>query len=773
MEGLKIKLPLEEKATREALYQIYKTSKFSIGGHFVTLLIVIFVLSEKVSFNIIVSGFILLTMILLGRTYALFQYKKNIPAITDAGKINYWLRLFKIGAFMTGLAWGITLFFLSDLPAEYHFFIYVIIVGLAASGIVTLGMIFSLYLVYMLPMLGMCLIWMLLQDGILYSTSALLTAILIFYYYYSVGRFSHNFNQAFIEKEAVRNKQQYLQSIIDGIYDPIMVIKEDYTVELMNSALYKTTKNNNFSDPMSPKCYEISHNRSTPCHGSKHPCPLSQVINSKKHSVIVHNHCQPEGEKNYIELSASPLFDNEQHCVGIIESSRNITAHIQAQDELRIQKNILHYQAHHDALTGLPNRILFNDRLEQGIEKSKRNNTKMALLFIDLDHFKEINDSLGHKAGDVILKVVTQRLKKTIRQEDTLARFGGDEFIIIMEELSQGQNATRLAQRIIDYFILPITVENNLLYVSSSIGISLYPDDGSSAQNLLKYADAAMYKAKNDGRNNFQFYSAEMTELAFERVIMETHLRTALKSKEFVVYYQPQINAENNKLIGMEALVRWQHPTMGLLSPAKFIPLAELTGLIIKLDQLVMKIAMMQISQWYRKGLNPGRLSLNLAIKQLHQNDFITILEKLIKKTRCKPKWLELEVTEGQIMSNPEEAIKTLNQISDLGINLAIDDFGTGYSSLSYLKKLPINKLKIDQSFVRELPNDEEDAAIAKAVIALAQSLNLSIIAEGVETKEQKEFLVNNGCENIQGYFYSRPIPADEMEKYLKTQIIK
>jgi len=573
-------------------------------------------------------------------------------------------------------------------------------------------------------------------------------------------------------EEALQEQHKYLQSIIDSIVDPIMVIREDYTVELMNSSISDTLNSCQIANSEQPKCYEISHHRSTPCNSSEHLCPLEQVIKSKKHTIVVHEHYNPDRSKCYVELSASPLLDKQQNCIGIIEAARDITTHLKAQDTLREQKSMLAYQAHHDVLTNLPNRTLFNDRLEQGIEKSKRNKTKLALFFIDLDHFKEINDSLGHEVGDEILKSVTKRLNDVIRDEDTLARLGGDEFTIIIEDLIQGQNASLLAQKIITSLAEPFTISEHRLYISSSIGISLYPDDGSTSQNLLKYADAAMYKAKDEGRNNFKYYSADMTKLAFERVVMETSLREAVKNEEFVVYYQPQIKSEinndNNRLLGVEALVRWQHPSMGLVSPATFIPLAESTGLIIELDQLVMKIAMKQMTKWYDQRLNPGRLALNLAIKQLQQKDFIGILDNILKETQCKPKWLEFEVAESQVMRNPEESIKLLKNISKLGIQLAIDDFGTGYSSLSYLKKLPINKLKIDQSFVRDLPGDAEDAAIIKAVIALAQSLNLNIIAEGVETKEQRDFLIKNDCEDIQGYFYSKPITADKMEKYLK-----
>jgi len=274
---------------------------------------------------------------------------------------------------------------------------------------------------------------------------------------------------------------------------------------------------------------------------------------------------------------------------------------------------MLHYQANHDALTKLPNRLLFNDRLNQAIEKSKRNKKKLALLFIDLDHFKEINDSLGHSIGDEVLKDVTKKLSNTIRDEDTIARLGGDEFTIIIEDLVQGQDASLLAQKIIEVLTLPIKVKGSELYISCSIGISLHPDDGKSSQDLLKYADAAMYRAKDEGRNNFQFYSSEMTELAFERVVMEASLRASLKNEDFVVYYQPQVDGRSDKLIGMEALVRWNHPTMGIIYPTKFIPMAESTGLIIELDRFVMKTAMAQMSKWRSQGLNPGILAMNLA----------------------------------------------------------------------------------------------------------------------------------------------------------------
>lgn len=572
-----------------------------------------------------------------------------------------------------------------------------------------------------------------------------------------------------VSKRTQELKQQYryLQSVIDGINDPVMVIQEDYTVSLMNAAAEKLMDKKYITDIENPKCYEISHHHSAPCDSKNHPCPLRDVLETRSYTRVVHTHPGLDGKDHYAELAATPLFDNDDNCIGIIESSRDITSHLEIQKKLNVQKNILHQQAYYDGLTGLANRTLFGDTLETAISKAQRRDSKLAVFFIDLDRFKQINDSLGHDVGDMVLQAVSERLKDKIHIGDTLARLGGDEFTILMEDLKSSQQAIDLARKIIKVLERPLEIEGHMLYVSSSIGISLYPEDALDSSSLLRDADAAMYKAKDEGKNNFQFYSSEMTELALERISMEASLRQALENEELVVYYQAQTNGVNDKLIGMEALVRWHHPSMGLVSPNKFIPLAEETGLIVQVDRWVMKTAMKQMVLWYKQGLNPGKIALNLSIKQLEQDDFISILTKMLKSTKIKPEYLELEITESSIMHNPQSAVVVLKKISELGIELAIDDFGTGYSSLSYLKRLPINKLKIDQEFVKDLPFDEEDVGIAKAVIALSQSLNLRVIAEGVETQEQKNFLVEHGCSNIQGYFYAKPVPAQEMEQEL------
>lgn len=440
-------------------------------------------------------------------------------------------------------------------------------------------------------------------------------------------------------------------------------------------------------------------------------------------------------------------------------------------NKINEQRDVLDYQTHYDELTKLPNRTLFYDRLNQAIQKGERKKLKSAIFFIDLDRFKQINDSLGHTIGDNVLKIIASRLQATMRKEDSISRVGGDEFSILIEGIEKIEDVSKLAQSIISVISKTIHTDGHTLYLTNSIGISIFPDDGIDANSLLKNADAAMHRAKEEGRNNFQYYSQEMTEHALERVVMEANIRKALKNEEFIVYYQPQVDGKTDKIVGMEALIRWQHPTDGFIFPDKFLPLAQETGLIIAIDKWVMKKAMEQFAKWYKKGLNPGILALNLSIKQLAQSDFITNLDSLLRNTECKTEWLELEITEGEIMKNPLDAIEKLKKIGNMGIEIAIDDFGTGYSSLSYLKRLPINKLKIDKSFVDGLPNDENDVGISKTIIALANSLKLNVIAEGVETKEQRDFLIENGCKNIQGYFYSKAISAMDMEKLLEKNL--
>ncbi|RLA71404.1 MAG: GGDEF domain-containing protein [Epsilonproteobacteria bacterium] len=478
-------------------------------------------------------------------------------------------------------------------------------------------------------------------------------------------------------------------------------------------------------------------------------------------------HKKADGEEFIVELTLTPIVLDDKNVIHGVW--RDISDKKKAEIALHEQKDMLDFQAHHDALTGLPNRVLFLDRLEHAIEHAKRHYHNIAIFFIDLDYFKEINDSLGHHVGDMVLVEVTKRFKSHMREIDTLARLGGDEFTIVMEELENIENATFLAEKIEHSLVEPIQIDGHRFYLTCSIGISAYPQDSDKPENLLKFADTAMYHAKEEGRNNMQFYASEMTDHAQERLSIQTDLRQALERDEFVLYYQPQIDVKNQISVGLEALIRWNHPQKGLLLPAKFIDIAELSGLIVIIDKWVMEAAMKQFVTWHAEGLNPGLLSLNLSMRQLRSGDFIDVLKKNIEKFNFDPKWLELEITESQVMRSPEESISKLEEISNMGIQIAIDDFGTGYSSLAYLKRLPVNKIKIDKSFIRGIPHDQENVEIVKAIIALANSLGLNIIAEGVETEEERDELFKYDCAYVQGHFYFEALPAIE----IKERILK
>ncbi len=433
---------------------------------------------------------------------------------------------------------------------------------------------------------------------------------------------------------------------------------------------------------------------------------------------------------------------------------------------LKETESKLEYLAHHDALTGLPNRLLLNDRLAHAIKRAARGKNQVAVLFLDLDRFKTINDSMGHPQGDRLLQLVATRLSKSLRAEDTIARLGGDEFVLVIEELKSRQDVALVAENILALFGRPFQLDEREVFIDASIGIGIYPEDGADSDTLLRNADAAMYRAKSEGRNTYQFYIEALTAEALERLTLESSLRRALERDEFRLFYQPQFSLVDGALVGAEALIRWFHPEMGLVSPAKFIPLAEETGLIVPIGEWVLQEACSQQRSWQQAGWPPLKIAVNLSARQFHKPGLVKVIANILEKTGIEPAWLELELTESIIMRDAEATIRLLKELHQMGLEISIDDFGTGYSSLSYMKRFPIHKLKIDQSFVRDISTDKDDAEIVASIIALAQSMNLRVIAEGVETEEQLRYLVARGCHEAQGYHYSRPVPPEEIEQF-------
>ena len=487
-------------------------------------------------------------------------------------------------------------------------------------------------------------------------------------------------------------------------------------------------------------------------------------------------------QRGYRSMGAFPLMGDSQP-VGLfvlyapelnffdveeIKLLTELTANISYALEYLKKEEKLNYLAYHDVLTGLPGRTLFHDRLVQAVTNAHRHGDKLGVLFIDLDHFKNINDSLGHYVGDMLLKQVAALFTACMREDDTVARLGGDEFVVILASMASEDEAWMVSQKILKLMTEPFTIEAHELFVTCSIGIALYPKDGDDAKTLLQSADGALYLAKNKGRNNAQFCTAEMNAKALERLTLESELRQAINRQEFLLHYQPRVDMVSGEITGMEALVRWQHPVQGLLYPTKFIPVAEESGLIVPLGEWVLRTACEQNKAWQLAGLKPVSIAVNLSARQFKQQDLVEIVTRILKETELDPSYLELELTESMVMQNVEAAIATLTQFKVIGVKLSIDDFGIGYSSLNYLKHFPIGFLKIDQSFVRDITTNRDDAIIAKIIISMAHDLGLRVIAEGVETEEQKSFLCSHRCDEMQGYFFSMPLPAEEFETLLK-----
>jgi diguanylate cyclase (GGDEF)-like protein len=439
-------------------------------------------------------------------------------------------------------------------------------------------------------------------------------------------------------------------------------------------------------------------------------------------------------------------------------------------EQLQQSEERLSTLAYHDTLTELPNRLLFQDRLELAVAQSHRHRKGLAVLFLDVDRFKVINDSLGHSVGDRLIRDVAARLRACVREGDTVARLGGDEFTVLLPDIQQAVDAAKVASKVLEALRMPFALDGRELFLTASLGISVYPDDGRDAETLVKNADAAMYRAKEQGRDRYLLYTPALNATALERLALESSLRKALPNDELLLHYQPIVDVATRRVQGVEALLRWHHPERGLVPPADFIPLAEVTGLILAMGRWVLRTACAQARAW--QAVLPGlRMSVNLSPREFQEPGLVGHVTDALADTGLHPHLLQLEITESSAMQNAQAASQTLGELRALGVGLSIDDFGTGYSSLSYLRRFPIDTLKIDQSFIRDIAADPDDAAIASAIVALARTLKLAVVAEGVETDEQLGFLVRHGCERAQGYLFSRPVPAERCEDLLARAV--
>ncbi len=494
--------------------------------------------------------------------------------------------------------------------------------------------------------------------------------------------------------------------------------------------------------------------------GLKVESPIEQSLRSgdivglANHTVLINK----QGSTIAIEDSAAPIRDRDETIIGAVLVFHDVSY------KRNLMKELTH-QAQHDALTGLPNRYLFNEHLKLALARAKRKQSKLAVIFLDLDRFKLINDTMGHNMGDRLLYHVAERVRRSLREGDTIARQGGDEFLILLPEIVDDLEAASVAERILGVFAQPIMLDGNEIYLSTSIGISLYPDDGTDLETLVKQADIAMYYAKEKGRNNYQFFTNGLNIKANKRLSTENSLRKAIARDELVLHYQPQIDFENGSIVGLEALIRWNSIEQGIVSPAAFIPIAEETGLIVPIGEWVLRTACEQNKSWQEKGYPPVRITVNISAWQFREPNFIKLVAKILEESGLEPKWLELEITESIAMDNGKTSLQMLNRVKELGVRIAIDDFGTGFSSLNYLRHMPIDTLKIDQCFVQDIGSGENGNEVVTAIINLAKNLHLKVIAEGVETNTQRSFLKEKSCDEMQGFLYSKAVPSLEIER--------
>lgn len=555
---------------------------------------------------------------------------------------------------------------------------------------------------------------------------------------------------------ALRRSENQLRAIIEAEPECVKIIRPDGTLLQMNSAGLAMIEASGPGQVVGKPIFDVL----MPEYREPFRTFIGNVLRDKRGSME-YEITGLKGTHRWMETHAVTFFGEQERNTLVLSITRDITERKQSEQRLR-------QLAHFDILTNLPNRGQFIERLESAMADADRNERLVGVIFLDLDRFKYINDSLGHEKGDILLREVALRLSGVIRRGDTVARLSGDEFAMVLADMGHVDDAIHVAQKILDVFSQPFRVAGHGLFVSASLGITLYPFDDRGAQELLRNADIAMYRAKESGKNNYQFYVAEMTAKISERLALENDLRSALERGEFFLAYQPIADCRNGRILGMEALLRWKHPERGMISPAQFIPLAEETGYIVPIGEWVLRAACHQCRRWHEMGYPSLYVSVNLSSRQFHQKDLPATIYGILQEAGLPPGYLVLEITEGLIMQQAEASIGALRELVAMDIRISIDDFGTGYSSLSYLKRFPIDVLKIDQSFVRDIPKDEDDAAIASTIVTLAHSLGLKVVAEGVETAEQLNFMREHRCDAMQGYYLSRPLIADQFEEFLK-----
>ncbi len=558
-----------------------------------------------------------------------------------------------------------------------------------------------------------------------------------------------------ISRKARKDTEKRYHSIISQALDIILLVDIDSKRILEANQAFQQLLGYSLFETMQLSLYDILEEDRT-----RVDRYVNRILSETSCFLGEHVFIGQNGIRVEVDLNANLISygDHQVICMVIRDIS----------ERKRFQGELMH-MAHHDALTGLPNRTLFFDRLRQALFKKDRSGKMLAVIYLDLDQFKFVNDTLGHHTGDLLLKDVANRLRGVIRKADTVSRLGGDEFIIIIDDIATHANLILVVDKIRHVFGTPFSLDMHEIFVTASIGVTLYPSDGDSAEKLMKNADTAMYHAKERGRNNYEFFSEEMNVRVSERLLMETGLRNALARNEFLLHYQPRVNTATGRIVGVEALIRWQHPEKGIISPDAFIPLAEETGLIVPIGEWVLRTSCAQARAWRSAGLETMKVSVNISFRQFTHDNLPATIRSILQDTGLEPFCLELEITESLIMLDPEGAVIILNELKEMGISIAIDDFGTGYSSLSHLKRLPVDTLKVDKSFIRGICESKSDETLTATIINMGHNLGLSMVAEGVENEDQLQFLKRSNCQEVQGYYFSRPLSAKSLQTLVAT----
>lgn len=726
--------------------------------------------------------------------YRFFLWRRFVEIAPRAEQMEPWLRSFFVGTLLSGIVWGAVGGLLAGQDLLYQFFFGLLLAGLAAGGVSTLSSYRGVYAAFLVPsmvplavrmalyldpvhvaMASMMLLFVALMLGISGRIHATIAESLRLRFrntglVETLSATKGNLEEANTAllreigehrkaQEILMKSEQKLR--LHAHQAPLAFIEWDLSFRVVEW------------NPAAERIFGYSRQEALGRHAAtliaaKRSCDTIATLWKRllidKHSAQVTIENRTKGERNIVcEWYYTPLVDAQGRVLSVMTLAQDVTANSQAQERLN-------YLAYHDDLTGLPNRSLYNDRLSQAMIEARRQGRCAGVMLLDIDHFKIVNDTMGHEAGDELLRDIGKRLSVCVRESDTVARFGGDEFGLVLANMADPRDAIFVAQKLLDSFAPPFFVGGRELFVGPSIGITIYPVDSDELEGLVKNADSAMYHAKAQGRNNFQFYSAELTARAQSRLDMETSLRRALERREFLLHYQPKFSLESGAMTGVEALIRWRHPELGMVAPQDFIGIAEDSGLILPIGEWVLREACQQVKCWHDEGLGQVKLAVNLSTKQFRHGRLKEMLAGVIAETGFDPRYLEFEITESVLMESSTAVSEVLAEIKAMDISISLDDFGTGYSSLSYLKRFPIDALKIDRSFIRDVPADHDAAAIVRAIIAMSRSLRMKVIAEGVETAEQEQFLRAEGCDEIQGFFSGRPVPPEELRQRLRSR---